>query len=153
MPSPLDITHPYVNPDTQALNAPGFNAMIAICRAVQGMRGVGGVRVSVGADGISIGLDPRRAGGATAIAGRWSWATVDAVNAHDLTCRLVDEAGEATGDPIVVQVLAIGPTGYTTEPTLTDMPWLAVGSYVPVEQRLGFRPGWWLLPVSHTTCL
>lgn len=153
MPSPLDITHPYVNQDTQLLSASGFNAMIAICRAVQGMRGVGGVRVTVGTDGISIGLDPRRVGRALEGHGGWSWVKIVEVHDHDLTAVLVDEAGEPTGEQFLVRVFAVGPDGYTTEPNLADMPWLKVGAYAPAEQRMGFRAGWWLVPVSHTTCL
>jgi hypothetical protein len=84
---------------------------------------------------------------------RWVWATVQAVGTSTFTAKLVDSAGNAIGDTLTVNVAACTAMGVTTSPTLgTELPWIAPGVTLMIEQRTGYRSGWWLGAHNVTTC-
>jgi len=83
----------------------------------------------------------------------WRWATVISVGTSTFTAQLLDDSGNATGSQLTVNVAACTATGVTVTPTLaTELPWIVAGQTVMIEQRTGYRAGWWLAGHNVTTC-
>lgn len=126
MPSPTDILPAYVNPDTEGLDYRGFNAMIAVCRAVQRIHGVPPIRVRLEANGIKIAID-QRTPSATNTPGRtWEWARIlQLLPVEEPTYLRVYRLNQETGEPISgeqvdVRCMAGSNLGTVLDPHLAD---------------------------------
>lgn len=85
--------------------------------------------------------------------GSWKWAKITAVGTSTFSAKLLDSAGKVYGDTLTVSIAACTSNGVTITPTIADdMPWITTNTIVAIEQRSGYRAGWWLLGHNVTTC-